>query len=256
METCKNCGVEVSGKYCSNCGQEIITVRLSVKHIIKDVTHGMFHWESSIFNTCKELIIHPGKVIHSYIDGKRKSYIKPFTYFIFIQTIYVLIFHWLSGNYFAFMTATMQVSGEMTNSQQEKLHVIQHEIQHLINANINYLNFIMPLIFALYIKIFLKKKTGINYAESVVFGLYVIGTTLLFSMVFMLLSWINPAVWNLRMVASQVFMIYAFVQYSGYPLFKGIVRGFFASFLSYLTYVFIVIVISFIYLMFFSDIKL
>ncbi len=255
METCKNCGTEISDKYCPHCGQEKITGRLEIKHIFKEVTHGLFHWESSIFNTCKELILHPGKVIRDYIGGKRKSYIKPFTYFIFIQTIFVLIFHWLSGKYFDFMTATVQVTGDMTVTEQEKVHLIQQEVQHLVSANINYLNFVMPLIFALYIKIFLKKKTGINYAESVVFGLYVIGTTLLFSMVFMLLSWISPAIWNLRLVASEVFMIYAIVQFAGIANFKGIVRGFFASFLSYLTYILIVIIISFIYIIFFSKVK-
>ncbi len=255
METCKNCGTEISGKYCSNCGQEKITGRLEVKHIFKEVTHGLFHWESSIFNTFKELILHPGEVIHNYIEGKRKSYIKPFTYFIFIQTIYVLMFHWLSGNYFAFMTAAFQVSGEMTEPELAKLHAIQHEIQHLVSANVNYLNYVMPLIFAFYVRLFIKKKTGINYAESVVFSLYVIGTTLLFSMIFMLLSWIYPNIWNLRLIASMIFMIYAIIQYSGYSKVKGIVRGFFASFLSTLTYIIIVAIISFIYIVFVKGVK-
>lgn len=248
MEICKNCGAELTGKYCSNCGQEKITGRLEVKHIFKEVTHGMFHWESSILNTCKELILHPGKVIREYIGGKQKSYIKPFTYFIFIQTIYVLIFHWLSGNYFAFMIATFTVTGDMSDPQEAKILAIQHEVQHLVSANINYLNYLMPLIFAFYVKIFLKKKTGINYAESVVFGLYVIGTTLLFSMVFMLLSTLNENVWNLRLAATFVIMIIAFIQFSGYSIFKGILMGYLASFLSYLTYVALVVIISLIYI--------
>jgi hypothetical protein len=64
----------------------------------------------------------------------------------------------------------------------------------------------------------------------------------------MLLSWISPNIWNLRMLASMIFMIAAIVQFSGYPKLKGIIKGFLASLLSYITYIIIVVIISLVYI--------
>ncbi len=251
MDTCKNCGTLIADLYCPHCGQEKITGRITVKHIFKDVTHGFFHWESSIFSTIKGLIIRPGRLIRSYIDGQRKSFVKPFTYFIFIQTIYVLIFHWLGDKYFAFMNATIKTGGDVTESMVSKIH----DIQYLINQNINYFNYVMPLIFAFYVRLFLKKTGGINYAESLVFSLYAAGTTLFFGIFFMLLSLINYDIWNVRLLFNLFYMIFAITQFSGLPLFRGIIRGFFASFLSYLTYIIIITIVTLSYLQIVKGVK-
>ena len=138
METCKNCGTELNGKYCSNCGQEDVSSRLSVKHIFRDATHGILHWESSILKTFKELFLRPGKFLQIYLGGKRKPFVKPFSYFILIQTAYVIVFHWLSDKYFAFITYDIKTSGEVNETMIAKLQ----EIQHLVSSNINYFNLI------------------------------------------------------------------------------------------------------------------
>jgi hypothetical protein len=252
METCKNCGAELNGKYCSNCGQENLTSRLSVGHLFKDATHGILHWESSILKTFKELILRPGKFIRIYIDGKRKSFVKPFSYFIFIQTVYALTFHWLSDKYFAFVSATVTVNGELSESQAAKIEAIKHTV----TANITYFNYAFPLILAMFWLLFLKKKTGINYAESLVSGLYLIGTTLFFGIILMLLSNISSQIWEIRFAVNFVYIIVAYIQYSGYKLFKGIIRGFTLTFLSYIVYVILVSGVTIFYLTVIKGIKL
>src|SRR5438477_480205 len=251
MEKCLNCGAELTGKYCSNCGQERIAGRMEVKHIFKDVTHGIFHWESSIFNTFKELIVRPGKFLRNYIAGTRKPYVKPFSYFIFIQTVYVIIFHWLSDKYFAFVNATMTTSGEVTETMVTKIH----ELQHFVTSNINYLNFLLPVIAAFYIKLFFKKKTEINYAESIVIALYINGTILFFAILLMPLTLLNSNIWSLRLLINLVYTIVVLVQFSGYPKFTGIIRAFFATMLSYLTLIIIVGILIICYLQYFKGMK-
>ncbi len=142
MDICQNCGAEISANYCPNCGQERITRRLEVKSILHDVTHGIFHWENSILQTFKQLVIQPGKFVQSYIKGKRKSFVKPFSYFLFLQTLYVVIFHLMSEKFFAFVNITVTKA-----SQAEKIA----ELQHLISKNVNYLNFcsLLYLLFSL-----------------------------------------------------------------------------------------------------------
>jgi hypothetical protein len=252
MNTCKNCGSELQGKYCSNCGQEDITTRLTVGHIFKDATHGILHWESSILKTFKELILRPGRFLRIYIEGKRKPFVKPFSYFIFIQTVYVIIFHWLSDKYFAFITATVTVNGEVSESQLTKLE----EIKHVITSNINYYNYVFPLIVAMFWRLFLKKKTGINYAESLVAALYLIGTTLFFGLILMILSSFSPRLWEARFIINGIYIIIAVVQFSGYSKFKSILRGFSLAFLSYVLYILFVAAVTLFYVAVIKGIKL
>lgn len=248
MEICTNCGNEFSGKYCPECGQGRVK-RLEVKAIVHDVTHGILHWENSILRTCRNLVLSPGKTVKEYIAGKRKYYVKPFTYFIFIQTVFVIVFHWMSEKYFAFLNVSFPQSGE-------KLGQSVQEIQHLISGYVNYFNYIMPLIFAFYLHLFLKKKTGINYAEALAASYYWAGTSMVFSVILILASAIDESIWNARGVISFIYYTLAIKGFAGYSYLKGIIKGLLITFLSYFSFLIIVLLIAFSYLYLFKGINL
>src|SRR5207248_8785694 len=42
---CENCGTQLSGKYCSVCGQAAIDYRRSFRHVIVDVLDSFLNWE-------------------------------------------------------------------------------------------------------------------------------------------------------------------------------------------------------------------
>jgi hypothetical protein len=242
MKKCLNCGAESDGKYCPECGQEIEIKRLEVKTIFHDVTHGILHWENSILKTFRQMLFNPGGIAKAYISGQRKSIVKPFTYFIFIQTVYVLFFHWMSGQYFAFLNFTINNPVSM----QEKTE----QMQHLINAYINYLNYFMPLFFALYFFLFYKKKTGVNYAESIALSFYWVGTTLVFGIALMLLSLIDIRIWNARFFVNFIFLVFAILQFTKLPKLKGFFKSALMVFLSYFSYALFISLILFVYFYF------
>lgn len=242
MKKCPNCEFESDGKYCPECGQVVDLKRLEVKTIFHDVTHGILHWENSILKTFKLILLKPGDTVKSYISGQRKNTVKPFTYFIFIQTVYVLFFHQMSGTFFAFLNFTIKNPVSM----QDKVE----QMQHMLNAYINYFNYFMPLFFALYFFLFYKKKTGVNYAESVALSFYWIGTTLVFGIALMLLSLINIRFWNLRIIVNFVFLIFATLQFTGLPKLKGLFKSFLLVLLSYITYAMFVSLVLLVYFYF------
>ncbi len=244
MEKCTNCGSELEGKYCHHCGQERVK-RLEVKTILHDVTHGILHWENSILKTAKALILKPGLTAKEYITGRRKSFIKPFSYFIFMQTIFVVVFHKMSEKYFAFISYTV-------TSDSQKVMERTNEIQHLVGQYVNYLNYFMPVVFGFYFYLMFKKKTGINYAEALAASFYWVGTTLIFSVVLMLLSVIDVRTWNARFIVNEVYYIFAIVKFSELSTFKSLVKGFVVTTLSYLTFILAIIILLAIYL-YFSD---
>jgi hypothetical protein len=239
MKKCINCGAESDGKYCPECGQEIEIKRLEVKTIFHDVTHGILHWENSILKTFRQMLFKPGDTAASYISGQRKTLVKPFTYFIFIQTIYVLLFHSMSGQYFAFLNFNVSP----TDAMQDK---IEH-IQHMINAYINYLNYFMPAFFSLFFYIIYKKKTGINFAESIAISFYWIGTTLVFGAVLMLLSLIDIRIWNARILVNIIFLFFAVMQFAKGTKFKGILKNLLTLFLTYVSYGLFVLLVLLLY---------
>lgn len=84
-KTCQNCGSFVEKNYCPNCGQENSESRHSFHHLFTHFVSDFLHYDSSFWRTTKTLFISPGKISVEYMDGKRKSYVNPFSYYIFIS---------------------------------------------------------------------------------------------------------------------------------------------------------------------------
>jgi hypothetical protein len=81
---CLNCGQELTGKFCSACGQKADTQRISFKNFISgDILHGTFHFEKGMLFTAKQALIRPGRAALDYISGKRVRYYNIF-YFILL----------------------------------------------------------------------------------------------------------------------------------------------------------------------------
>lgn len=59
MILCKNCGKEVDGKYCSECGQSAKTDRLTWKSVLESLVHGIFHMDNTFMRTTWVLIRNP-----------------------------------------------------------------------------------------------------------------------------------------------------------------------------------------------------
>jgi hypothetical protein len=81
---CLNCDQEISGNFCSQCGQKTAIHRIDFKNFIKHhFLHGLFHIEKGMLFTAKESLIRPGKAALDYIEGKRIRYYNVF-YFILL----------------------------------------------------------------------------------------------------------------------------------------------------------------------------
>lgn len=228
MKECKNCGADSDGKYCKNCGQETEIRRLEVKTIFHDVTHGILHWENSILRTFRYLLLKPGGTVREYISGLRKSYVKPFSYFIFIQTVFVIIFHRMGEKYFAFASYSVQDTGDNP--------VKAEQLQHMMNNYLNYFNYFMPVFLAFYFFLFFRKKSGINYAESLAASFYWVGTTLVFSILLMILSLIDVRIWSAGVFINSIFLIFAIIKFTEHKNIKGFLKSLLTVYLSYITY--------------------
>jgi hypothetical protein len=107
LNYCLNCGAEVSGKYCHECGQKVIVRRLTIKALMEEIGHFFTHIEHYFLQTTKEFIVRPGKNSIAYLKGKRKQYQKPVSFFLIWSGLYILI-HNLIVRYFHYEVSQSQ----------------------------------------------------------------------------------------------------------------------------------------------------
>lgn len=87
---CLNCGNDVNGKFCSNCGQENIEIK---EPFWTFVSHGVghyFHYDSKFKQTLKPFLTRPGQLTKDYMEGRRASHIPPISLYFFITLIYFI----------------------------------------------------------------------------------------------------------------------------------------------------------------------
>ncbi|MDB5200688.1 MAG: hypothetical protein JWQ27_97 [Ferruginibacter sp.] len=163
---CAHCKTIVSGNFCSECGQPLVTQRLSIASILHEVFHFFTHLDHGFPYTLKKLCTAPGTMQREYIEGSRAKQQKPFSMFFICATIAALVIYWVN-------LLLIQHFNAGDNNEAAFFHKYWTMLQILM----------LP-VYAL-ITWLLFKKAGYNYGEIIVFQLY------LFSFLFIVLSLIH-----------------------------------------------------------------
>jgi hypothetical protein len=70
---CKNCEIETTGNFCSNCGQKTDIHRLTIKHFGHELFHAFTHSDKGILLLKKELLLGRGMWRANTWTGKEKN---------------------------------------------------------------------------------------------------------------------------------------------------------------------------------------
>lgn len=79
---CLNCGAELTGPYCRQCGQKA-QVHRSVGAILHDLVHGVLHLDGKFWRTLPLLAWRPGELTRRYAHGERAKFVSPMAMFLF-----------------------------------------------------------------------------------------------------------------------------------------------------------------------------
>src|SRR5438445_7128117 len=77
LSHCENCGAQLTGRYCAQCGQAAVDYRRSFRHVIVDVLDSFLNWDSKFFATIALLILKPWRLTNEFLAGKRVRYVHP-----------------------------------------------------------------------------------------------------------------------------------------------------------------------------------
>jgi Protein of unknown function (DUF3667) len=90
-EGCRNCGADLAGRYCSNCGQPADVHVPSTRELIHEVLEGLTHSDSRLWNTLKCLWFRPGRLTEEFIVGRRAAYLPPFRLYLILSVAFFLL---------------------------------------------------------------------------------------------------------------------------------------------------------------------
>ena len=79
---CLNCGAELQGPYCHQCGQKG-HVHRTLHGFGHDLLHGVFHFEGKVWRTLPMLAWRPGELTRRYVEGERARFVSPIALFLF-----------------------------------------------------------------------------------------------------------------------------------------------------------------------------
>ena len=101
---CLNCGADLSGAFCSRCGQEDTDLRVSIRSLVRDFFADQFGLESKVPRTLWALVSRPGLLTKEYLAGHRVRWLTPFKLYLSVSVVYFLL---LSLPFFGSMRANI-----------------------------------------------------------------------------------------------------------------------------------------------------
>ncbi|TDS16769.1 uncharacterized protein DUF3667 [Maribacter caenipelagi] len=219
---CKNChtNLRTDYSYCPNCGAKVIRNRLTVKNLWYDATERFFNIDNTFLRTFKHLFTKPDEVIGGYINGVRKKYLNPISYFTIAITlgglfVYVyteffpnaLDFDFRYGN-----SSSLTEAEKFGQDFQKKWNTYLFKYQSLFYiAMLPFLALISRLVFI--------NKKQFNLSEHFVINIYSYShLSIIINTVYMLVLWNSKLLYYVSMV-NLVFQI-GFFTWVFYKLFN------------------------------------
>ena len=234
---CKNCGQTTTAAYCEKCGQRSSVHKVTFRETIQDLADNLFSISAPLPRTVNTLILKPGLLFREYLEGKRKKYYKPISFFI-LATILFLFFRWLV-DFDPFIEANTQADPQVPGS--EKFFAAGK----YMFQNINNLLFILVLTMALFLKLFFYRNYSL--AEYVAVAFYLTGFYSLLAIINPLIyKFISPRIQFVAMLIMGIYFVYAMISFfEKRPVLTGL-KSVFVYILAYVFYVILAFLFSFV----------
>src|SRR2546430_5347649 len=85
---CENCGAQLQGHWCAQCGQPAIDYRRSFRHVIADLLDEFLNWDSKFFATIGLLLVRPWKLTNQFLAGHRMRYVHPLRLYLLASILF------------------------------------------------------------------------------------------------------------------------------------------------------------------------
>jgi hypothetical protein len=167
--------------YCAHCGQKADPGKINFAFLCRELFHFVTHADSGFIYNSLQMIAHPGQTAKNYIDGERKRYQSPISYFLIWTTVFILFLYLIEkifGN-----NAVINYGDYFGPAADTRLAI----------SNLGIVLTVVIPFQALYLFL-LVTKSSYNYFETMVATIYSIGTIVQFQFLFAFLAVISHIV--------------------------------------------------------------
>ena len=89
---CLNCGTELKGSYCHECGQKMSNSTHGVKDFLLEYLNNAYMWDPQILTTLWQLVSKPGYLSKRFLSGKIVSHSHPLKINMFLLFVFITFF--------------------------------------------------------------------------------------------------------------------------------------------------------------------
>src|SRR5215475_14554069 len=88
LTNCENCGAQLQGHWCAQCGQPAIEYRRSFRYVVADLLNEFLNWDSKFFTTIALLILKPWRLTNEFLAGKRVRHVNPLRLYLLASILF------------------------------------------------------------------------------------------------------------------------------------------------------------------------
>lgn len=89
---CANCGAQLTGQYCSECGQRHHDHPVhDFWHFFSEALEDLTHADSRLWQTLISLLFRPGLLTREFLEGRRARYLPPVRLYLVVSVIFFII---------------------------------------------------------------------------------------------------------------------------------------------------------------------
>lgn len=256
---CLNCQapLQPDQRYCSQCGQQTAIHRFSIPHFLHEFFHAFTHTDKGIFHLLKCLASRPGTTAREYLQGKRKAYFNPFTFFLIVMAVYVLVDPFFVRSIPEAHPDPAVLARIPTAEGRDNYVNILHranQMQYVLTGKANFVAMVaVPLIALISWLCFYRR--GFNYAEHLTANMMfvVFANLMMVILIFPLKALLkdSPMGYRLPFLGMLFQVLYLWWCYNGFFQLQGIgarTRSFLVSFLAISFWFFFSLTITAIYI--------
>ncbi|MEM9942127.1 MAG: DUF3667 domain-containing protein [Planctomycetota bacterium] len=122
LDSCLNCGAQLQGPFCHQCGQAKSAKLVPVKEWIGDFLESLVELDSKLLRTLKRVLFYPGMATVDFTNGKRVSYTNPFKVYIIVSAVSIAAMSF--QGLFAVQAGQVQAGAEMDQELIQRVQLL------------------------------------------------------------------------------------------------------------------------------------
>ena len=88
---CKNCGADITGRYCPACGQHADVSIPSLHKLFVEALGDLYNFDSRLWRSLGLLLFRPGRLTREYLEGRRARYVPPFRLYVVLSLTFFFL---------------------------------------------------------------------------------------------------------------------------------------------------------------------